>query len=289
MRSEQEMMNLIISVAQQDQRIRAAAMNGSRTNVRAPRDPFQDYDIVYLVTDVRSFVRTPTWIDVFGERVILQTPEDSVIFPADGSSRYPYLMLFQDGNRVDLTLLPITERETYCREDRLTVILLDKDGIMPQLPSPSDLDYQVQRPSAKAFADCCNEFWWVSTYVAKGLWRQEILYAMDSLRYVRDMLIRMMEWRVGVEQHFNVSTGKAGKYLKQYLTENDWHDLLASYPPAEEETIWESLITMAGLFRRTSLWVGEQLGFDYNLDEDNQVTGYLRHIRQLPRDAKEIF
>ncbi|MFN3333480.1 MAG: aminoglycoside 6-adenylyltransferase, partial [Caldilinea sp.] len=61
MRSEQEMLDLILSVAEADEHIRAVIMNGSRTDPNAPRDIFQDYDIVYVVTDVAAFVNNPAW------------------------------------------------------------------------------------------------------------------------------------------------------------------------------------------------------------------------------------
>lgn len=48
MRIEKEMFDLILGVAQKDERIRAVYMNGSRTNSNAPKDIFQDYDIVYF-------------------------------------------------------------------------------------------------------------------------------------------------------------------------------------------------------------------------------------------------
>lgn len=47
MRSEQEILDLILNTAQADERIRAVVMNGSRVNPNAPRDPFQDYDVIY--------------------------------------------------------------------------------------------------------------------------------------------------------------------------------------------------------------------------------------------------
>ena len=46
MRSEEEMMNLILQVAKDDERVRAVYLNGSRTNPNAPKDRFQDYDVV---------------------------------------------------------------------------------------------------------------------------------------------------------------------------------------------------------------------------------------------------
>jgi hypothetical protein len=36
------------------------------------------------------------------------------------------------------------------------------------MPPSNDMDYHVEKPTEKMFTDCCNEFWWVSTNVAKG-------------------------------------------------------------------------------------------------------------------------
>lgn len=41
MRTEQEMYDLIINIAQQDEEIRAVYMNGSRTNQNVPKDIFR--------------------------------------------------------------------------------------------------------------------------------------------------------------------------------------------------------------------------------------------------------
>ena len=45
MRSEQEMMKLILDFAREKNDIRAVYMNGSRANPKAPKDILQDYDI----------------------------------------------------------------------------------------------------------------------------------------------------------------------------------------------------------------------------------------------------
>jgi aminoglycoside 6-adenylyltransferase len=49
MRSEQQMLDLIIGTARDDPRIRTVIMNGSRANPAAPKDIFRAFDIVYLV------------------------------------------------------------------------------------------------------------------------------------------------------------------------------------------------------------------------------------------------
>lgn len=72
MRTEQEMFDLILHTAREDARIRAVYMNGSRTNKNVPKDIFQDYDIVYVVTETKPFIEDKSWIDRFGERLFMQ-------------------------------------------------------------------------------------------------------------------------------------------------------------------------------------------------------------------------
>ncbi|MGF7088854.1 aminoglycoside 6-adenylyltransferase [Kroppenstedtia sanguinis] len=289
MRSEQEMMELILDYTRKDERVRAVGMNGSRTNPRAPKDLFQDFDIVFLVTDMNSLIEDPDWINCFGSRIIMQTPEDMELFPPDLDGNFSYLMLFADGNRIDLTLCPIEKKEDWNRGDKLSVVLLDKDHALPKLPEPTDQDYWVKRPSAAMYADCCNEFWWVSTYVAKGLWRQEITYAMDHLNmYVRPMGMQMLEWKVGIDTDFSLSTGKNGKYLEKYLPKPIWQALMTTYPGGTYGEVWQALFATLDLFRQTSKEVAEWFHYEYPLEEDRNVTAYLRRVQQLKPGASKI-
>src|SRR5512136_1675716 len=176
MRNEQEILDLIVDIAQGDERIRAVVMNGSRANPNAPRDRFQDFDVVYFVTDVMPFQYNYEWIKRFGEMMIMQMPEDMQDPPPNRNGGFVYLMQFADGNRIDLGIDPLTLINEIVADSQ-SIVLLDKDGCIPPLPPANEGDYLPKPPTAKAFADCCNEFWWVSAYVAKGLWRNEILYA----------------------------------------------------------------------------------------------------------------
>jgi aminoglycoside 6-adenylyltransferase len=252
MRSEQEMFDLILGTARNDERIRAVIMNGSRTHTAAPRDIFQDYDIMYMVTDLLSFIADPAWIDRFGERMILQLPDTMGEPPPQSDGSFTYLIQFMDGNRIDLNLFPL-EKLHEREEESLRVLLLDKDGLFMLFPPPSDYNHLPQPPSAHVFADCCNEFWWVLTYVAKGLWRQELPYAkamMDEL--VRGELLKMLTWYVGVQTGFTRSPGKFGKYLKDCLPAEMWALLEQTYADADYGRTWDALLVMGDLFRQAA-------------------------------------
>ena len=180
MRTEAEMMDLIIGTAEKDERIRAVILNGSRANPNVKKDIFQDYDIVYAVTETRSFIEDEHWIDRFGEPLVIQQPDllDSYWgAEPDFDISFAYLMQFTDGNRIDLTVRVKAAAIEEAQSDGLSVVLMDKDGDFPQLPPPDDGEYHVKKPTSGQFFAICNEFWWISPYITKGLWRGEMLFA----------------------------------------------------------------------------------------------------------------
>ena len=278
MRTEQEMMQLILSFAENDERIRVIGMEGSRTNVNVPKDDFQDYDITYVVTDMESFKRDDKWLDYFGKRIFLQKPEAMSLFPHELGNWFSYLMLFEDETKIDLKLVPLNELDLYISRDKLLTILLDKDKIIKNYPTPTDIDYHVKKPSAAEFNDCCNEFWWVSTYVVKGLCRKEILFALDHLnQIVRHELLRMISWKVGIMTKFSLSVGKNYKYIRNYIDEEIWNSILSTYRLDSYEHVWESLFTCLELFRDVSKDVAQRLGYVYP-DYDDKITKYIQTI-----------
>ncbi|GAY74784.1 aminoglycoside 6-adenylyltransferase [Sporolactobacillus inulinus] len=290
MRTEHQMMALIRNQAINDERIRAVILNGSRANPDAPRDCFQDYDIVYVTREVVTFTSDHRWIDVFGERLILQMPDLTDIGngkPTLSNQQFTYLMLFKDGNRIDLTLMTPERATDYINGDSLSIILLDKDQQFNAVPPSDDRDYRIISPSKQQFADCCNELWWVAPYVAKGLWRGEIPYAKAMLEQpVRDMMLRMLSWYAGVRTGFTISAGKCGKYLPRYVDADVWQDYLSTYPDADSEHVWQALFRMCALFRRLARHVADHFGYDYAEADDRNVTNYLHHVHALPREEK---
>src|SRR5512141_138198 len=277
MRTEQQMFDLILETARCDDRIRAVIMNGSRANPNAPRDPFQDFDIVYIVTDVEPFRHNLEWIPRFGEMMILQMPEEMQDPPAEDGGFFSYLMQFTDGNRIDLGLFTLAQWKDR-GTDSQSILLLDKDGIIEPFPPASDSDYIPKPPTAKAFFDCCNEFWWVSPYAAKGLWRLEILYAKYTQDvYVHDQLMKMLTWHIGVRTGFKVSPGKLGKYFQKYLEPELWEMLLQTFSDASYENTWDALFTMGNLFRRVAIPIASQFGYDYPFEDDHRVSAHLKY------------
>ena len=62
MRTDTEMMNLILQIAESLQ-VEAVALSGPRANPQAPKDEFQDYDVVYIVDDLEDLISDLSWLD----------------------------------------------------------------------------------------------------------------------------------------------------------------------------------------------------------------------------------
>lgn len=164
------------------------------------------------------------------------------------------------------------------KSDSLTKIWLDKDNLFSKIPESNDKDYHIRKPAQKEFSDTCNEFWWVSIFVAKGLLRNEIACSKEILEtVVRPMFMKVIEWKVGIENDFNVSFGKAGKFMKAYLPDDFYKKVLLTYSNHETEENWKALFLMAEIFKETSNYVAQKLNFNDDRTEEQSVISLLRN------------
>lgn len=263
MRTEREMFALLRDFALSDERIRAMWLNGSRANPDADKDIFMDYDVVCAVTDLAPFADATDFLQRFGEIAVMQEPNAPPYCDVKSRERCVYLMQFADINRIDLGFVPMETAFAEYGKDSQTLLLLDKDGVLPAIPPPSDRDYRVKRPTAQEFAACLGEFRWVAPYVAKGIKRGEPTYAQAQMNdCVRPELLKMLSWQAALASDFQISTGKCGKYLRRYLSQEDYETLLSTYSGADAEEMWNALFAAFGLFMRSARIVAEALGFD---------------------------
>lgn len=286
MRTEKEMFDIILRIANTDERIRAVYMNGSRTNPNVAKDKYQDYDIVFVVTETESFLADKNWIENFGEIAIVQEPDWNDVKTGlyggqcDSSRRYAWLMLFRDGNRIDLGIEIKEEAKKNFIEDKLTVLLLDKDNFLPKIPFPNDEDYRVRKPNQDEYTAYCNDFWWCLNNVAKGIARDELPYAMEMYNLiVRRLLNGMIDWHIGTLTDFSVSTGKMGKYYKKYLSRELYELYAKTYSDSEYSNFWFAIFIACKLFSTVALSVGKYFNFDYRQYEEDSIIDYLNKVK----------
>ena len=254
MRTETEMLDAISQIAKSLQ-VEAVAMSGSRTNPKAPKDEFQDYDVIYVVDDLDNLTSDLSWLNQFGKRIIEQ---HNVL-----EHRHLYLMLFEDGNRIDLTLCPKEHIQEWVDSEAGFTVLEDPKGVFePYSPNPQR--FWTSPASAIEFDKACNEFWWVSAYVVKGICRKQAIYATDHLYGIcQQELLKLLAWQVAADKG-TVDIGKNYKYLFQYLPtekEKEFSNLLAF---SSVEKLTQSLFATMQLFHREAQILAQKMSFAYD-------------------------
>jgi aminoglycoside 6-adenylyltransferase len=272
--------------AKQHAFVRALVLESSRANEQATLDAFSDYDVLLVVSDVRPFVDDDTWLGDFGPPLVTFRDTKQV----EGFETYARLVLYAAHTKIDYLIWPVSLVQQVVERKALPDVLdwgyrvlLDKDGLTTGLAAPTRTAYIPPRPTEREYYALVEEFWWETIYVAKNLWRDEVLHAKYNLDVVmrHELLLQMLEWRVEVDREWTWKPGIVGRGLKELLTPETWSELEATWVGAGVEVNWEALFAMTALFRRVALEVGSALGYTYPRELDQRVSAYLQAVREV--------
>lgn len=266
MRTETEMLDVILKTAETLQ-VATVAMSGSRTNSQAPQDEFQDYDVVYVVENLDELISDLSWLGQFGKRIIEQEVRLG--------HRRLFLMLFEDGNRIDLTLCPKQQIQEWVDSEADYTVLKDDKGLFESYP-PSPKRYWTNPASQTDFEKACNEFWWVSAYVVKGICRKQVIYATDHLYDIcQQELLKVLAWQVASDSG-KVDIGKNYKYLFNYLPTEKGKEFSNLLDFSSVEKLTQSLFATMQLFHREAQRLAHKMGFDYDKEVAEKMIEYAK-------------
>ena len=264
MRTDQEILGLILETAKKLQ-VDAVALSGSRTNPKVQTDEFQDYDLVYVVDDIDNLTSDLSWLDQFGKRII----EQEVTL----GHRRLYLMLFEDGTRIDLTLCPKEHIQEWVDSEAGFTVLVDEKSLFESY-SPSPQRFWTSPASETDFKKACNEFWWVSAYVVKGICRKQVIYATDHLYGIcQQELLKLLAWQVASDRG-TVDIGKNYKYLFQYLPTEKEKEFSALLDFSSLDKITQSLFATMQLFHQEAQNLAQKMGFKYEKEVAEKMMRY---------------
>ncbi|MCK5811296.1 MAG: aminoglycoside 6-adenylyltransferase [Clostridiales bacterium] len=285
MKSETQIYKIILNMANNDERIRAVELNGSRSNPKAIKDDYQDYDIACYVTDLTYYKNNQKFIENFmsnfGKLIIMQSAAEQSDYDMDNDNWYIYMMQFDDGIRIDLSFYKINESIDSNRES-LSVILLDKDGLFSHSHVSDERDFYPKIPTDKEFRFSTNEFWWLVTYVAKGIARKEVTFSKVMFDcYLRKELFKMINWYIGITTDYDENPGKLGKNYHTLLDEKNYKLYLATYSSNDFLEMTKSLLTICKLYENLSNEVAIKNKFKYKKSEAQNVTKYILNMKKL--------
>lgn len=264
MKTENKMMELILQIAESLQ-VEAVALSGSRTNPRSPKDEFQDYDVVYIVENLEDLISNLSWLDQFGMR---QIEQHNVL-----EHRRLYLMLFEDGNRIDLTLCPKEYIQEWVESEGNFEVIKDEKGLF-EAYQPSPKRYWIYPSTKEEFAASCNEFWWVSAYVVKAIRRNQLIYVTDHLYGIcQQELLKVFAWQVTSDRGA-VDIGKNYKYLFHYLPAEKEKEFSALLNLSSIEKVSQSLFATMNVFDREAQRLAKKMGFAYDQEVAVKMMAY---------------
>jgi aminoglycoside 6-adenylyltransferase len=245
--------------------------------------------VVLYVTNIAPFGDRDQWLPALGTVLVRMSPIEARVF--DGLPGYSEGVIYDDGTKADFKIVRVELLRQMVANSQLPAeldhgyrVLLDKDGLAACLPPPTFRAYLPPKPSAQRYQEVVEEFWYETTYVAKYLWRDELVAARTVLdRILRsEVLHPMLEWLIEVEHDWSVNPGTLGRPFKRYLRPAVFSQLEHTYAGAAIEDNWRALWQTIGLFRDAAQTVGAALGYAYPHTLDERVVQYLRAIQALP-------
>jgi aminoglycoside 6-adenylyltransferase len=289
--SEKEVIDTLIQWAEHQPGVRAMLLTSSRAIPNAPTDVFSDYDVILAVREVQPFYEDRTWLEAFGPvLVVYRDPLE----PYYGFPKSAYVTQYENGLKIDFTLWPVEILQRIAADPQLPDefdagcrVLLDKDHLTDGMKPPTYRAYIPTPPTESEYLDVVEGLFQEATYVAKYLWRDDLMAAKHFLDHFmkQEHLRPMLEWRLEIDHHWSVKPGLYGQWLKKRLSPDLWAELESTYRGAGLEENWEAMFRTIALFRKVAIEVGDRLGYAYPHDLDRRTVAYLEKVKNLDRKA----
>lgn len=106
--------------------------------------------------------------------------------------------------------------------------------------------------------------------------REELYYAKNAYDVlIMPMFLKMLNWRIGTEHGFRVTTGSSCKYLKRFLSTEEMERFQGIFPDGSYENICRCLFLMYDYFHESAGRVAGHFHFYYDRMEIQRVRQFL--------------
>lgn len=282
MRQENEVIENILSVAKQDDAVRAVV----RTNL-VKREYIHSYEFYFIVNDTDKF-EDDVFEKAFGERILLYRADKN--YPGMIPDTKAHLMVFRDGITIVVNAIEI--KAFLARYNRENVyenvwigdtfkVILDKDNVLPEVERTEETQTLFAgKPSEEEFLGTCNEFFWVLKTFSEYALRKELPAAMFYLNDpVRGMLNKMIRWHIYLKQGKPVDMGVLDANMEKLLEEEMFLLYKKTYPTAEPERLWKAFDSAVELWHRTAVSVAGKCGFAYPEETEKKMLDFIQSNR----------
>ena len=266
--------------AQANDDVRAAFVVGSRARVDHPADAWADLDIIMFARDADRYHETIDWIRAFAPLWIALAGRT-----AGGDPER--LVLFAGGLQVDFVFHPDTHLAGLPQflatgplpDDivRGTRVLVDKEGVLAQLPPPGRPS-APQPPDSATFRQALEGFWFAAVYAAKQLRRGELWPFQNASSGMTGGLLQMVAWHACALSGGDCDTWHGGKFVAEWAREGVYADLQGVFSRLEVEDGRRAMRVRMALYSRLAREVAAELDLSYPTELEQQITATVERI-----------
>jgi aminoglycoside 6-adenylyltransferase len=170
------MLEWLISWAEINKNIRGLILSGSKANPFDKTDFLSDYDIAVIGSGL-DFIENDNWLTDLKKYWVCVHDK----FELAGFEIPTRLVIFNDVLKVDFSFLPTEAITRFIAAKELPdgfnigyKILLDKEGLLQSLPTPTGAGFEIDRPAETEYLRNQSEFWFEVYHVAKYLARNDL-------------------------------------------------------------------------------------------------------------------
>lgn len=263
--------------------IRAMLLTSTRAT-GAPIDKYSDYDVILITTDVVARYEQRDWLRAFGD-VVIDWWDPLERDPGTGLLATSSVVYYPGTKKIDFSLWEVGQAAVVAMVlptelDAGVAILLDKDDLTADWPTPTGKGYATDLPDGEGYQQAITDFFIGVPYVITALRRGEILpakWVLDfDMRY--EYLLPMLGWYAVTLHGPEARIGNIGKGLQKLLPVETWTTLERTYADMDPQANLDALHSMITLFRDVAVMVGEVIGCEYPQELHDRV---MAHIAQL--------
>ena len=282
MRDKKDVLRNVKKYAENNPNIEALLITGSMANPTRNTDFLSDLDVIFISKDPETLTDDKSWRKEFG--TILSFFNDD--FLLEGIKSYTCLVLYDNYIRIDFSIWSIDLIKKILQKDELPdyldigyEVLVDKNNLLDNIKEPTYEAFKMNKPTEKEFLKNVNDFWWDITYIAKYLWRDQFYFAKRMDYFIKFKLLKeMIDWKIGLENNWDVNTGKFGSKYKKYLDTETWKELKDTFSDGNIEKNWKSIFKMINFYSDISKELAGKLSFNYPEKRDEKVTELIEKI-----------
>jgi aminoglycoside 6-adenylyltransferase len=275
----QSLQDAALAWAAQQPDIRAVVRIGSFARSYRPADALSDLDLILFTRTPARYRAWSDWIGGFGP-MWLNVPA------AHDGDDCEQMAIYEGGYKVDMVFFNLERLEHMAAAQapdhilgRGYVTLLDRDGLLAQIPPAPTTSPPGDLPDGEAYRAVVTRFWYSAAQVAKYLWRGQLWVTKLLERRLQDSLLTMLEWHARALNGPACDTWIDGRFMADWADPAAYDALHETFAHFDAADTWRALDASMTLFRRLATETAGRTGFTYPAELDAQITAFVAQVR----------